>query len=375
MDSFKHYITEVALQASGREAARHTAKYITPYIGKEGTHTIASKAPGLNIGDSVTIHSHHVDDQGTHHIVVSKPGSSEKITIPTSKVHKVGTKTENEGHKVETKFFERMQKRGLTPEGAAPAGSTGGSDVTVVNKRKRTTHTGRDVSSNAEQYNGEVKKDTGAAFGQLTIEHDPDKGGWHIPDRAKKLRPGYADAIEKAGLIEHMNKNVPEPNKAPTTASGRAQNITAPHPDLKPAEAYLGDHHVDFLHVGSHGTYRVGENDTTGHGLPRLTGKGLWTARQKTSDPYKRTIQFQPHGSRGLNKSHVNLDNDTHLDEFAETLGHGKVPNTKNETPSPTKEQPKVEPKVAAVNSILQNRQRVRKPILGKNTMVKKGLR
>jgi hypothetical protein len=380
MDSFKHYITEVALQASGREAARHTAKYITPYIGKEGTHTIASKAPGLNIGDSVTIHSHHVDDQGTHHIVVSKPGSSEKITIPTSKVHKVGTKTENKGHQTEKDFFERMQKRGLTPEGATPAGSTAGSDVPVVDKRQNTTHLGRDITSQANELNGEVKKDTSAAFGQITIEHNPEKGGWHIPDRARKLRPGYADAIEKAGLIEHANKNIPEPHKAITTASGRAQNITVPHPDLQPAEAYLKDHDVDFLHIGSHGTFRVGENDATGHGLPRLTGKGLWTIRQKTSDPRKRTIQFQPHGSRGLHKSHVNLDNDDHLDEFAKTLGHGDAPapGVTNKSPVPVpsaKSEPKIEPKVAAVNSILQNRQRVRKPILGKNTMVRRGLR
>jgi hypothetical protein len=41
MYSFKYYITEVALQASGPEATRHAKKYITPYIGKEGTHTIA----------------------------------------------------------------------------------------------------------------------------------------------------------------------------------------------------------------------------------------------------------------------------------------------------------------------------------------------
>ena len=366
MLSFKHYITEVACQASGLEAARHTRKYITPFIGngQEGTHTIAAKAPGLNVGDNVTIHSHHINDQGIHHIVVSKPGSSEKITIPTSKVHKVGTKTENKGHKVETKFFQRMQNRGLTPEGAKPAGSTAGSDVPIINKRKRTTHTGRDITDKAEQLNGEVKKDTGAAFGQLTIVHDPERGGWHIPDGARELRPGYASAIEKAGLIEHANKNIPEPHKAITTASGKAQNITAPHPDLQPAEAYLKDHDVDFLHIGSHGTFRVGENDVTGHGLPRLTGKGLWTIRQKTSDPRKRTIQFQPHGSRGLHKSHVNLDNDEHLNAFARTLGHGDAPapTTNNETPSTaaTKPKPKVEPKAAAINSILQNRKRIR---------------
>jgi hypothetical protein len=316
--------------------------------------------------------------------VVSKPGSSEKITIPTSKVHKVGTKTENKGHQTEKDFFERMQKRGLTPQGAKPAGSTAGSDVPVIDKRQNTTHLGRDVTSQANELNGEVKKNTGAAFGQITIAHDPKKGGWHIPDSARKRRPRYAAAIEKAGLIEHMNKNVPDPGKAVTTTSGKAQNITVGHPDLGPAEDYLKDHHVDFLHVDSHGTYKVGEHDATGHGLPRLTGKGLWTARQKTLDPNKRTIQFQPHGSKGLKPSHVHLGNDDHLDEFAKTLGHGDAPapgvTNKSSVPitsakTEPKTEPKIEPKAAAVNSILQNRQRIRKPILGKNTRERKGLR
>jgi hypothetical protein len=374
MDSFKHYITEVALQASGPEAARHTAKYITPYIGKEGTHTIASKASGLNSGDKVTIHSHHVNDQGVHHIVVSKPGSSEKTTIPTSKVHKVGTKMENEGHKVETKFFERMKSRGLTPEGATPAGSTAGSDVPVINKKKKLTHTGRDVHG-AVQHNGEVKKDTGAAFGQLTINHDPAKGGWHISDKARALRPRYAREIEKAGIIEHMNKHVPNPEKAVTTKSGRAKNVTIDHPSLKPADSYLQDHHVDFVHVGSHGTYKVGEHDTTEHGMPGLTGHGIWNVRQKQfGNNRARTVMFQPKGKKGLDKSHVNLDDDKHLDEFAETLGHGKASDKK---PSPVKEQPKPEskpePKTELVKSLM--RQRIRQPILGKKTKERKGLR
>ena len=338
MHSFKYYITEVALRASGREAARDTAKYITPYIGngQEGTHTIASKVrrTGLDVGDNVTIHSHHVDDRGVHHIVVSKPGSSEKITIPTSKINKVGTNAENKGHRAEATFHERMKKWGLTPPGSKPAGSTAGSDVRIIDKRQNTTHLGRDVTSQANELNGEVKKDTGAAFGQLTIHHDPLKGGWHIPDRARKKQPKYAAAIEQAGIIDQMNKRVPDPGKATITNSGRAQTITIPHPDLNPVEAYLQDHHVDFLHVGSHGTYRVGGSDATGHGLPPITGQGAFDVRDKHQNN-TRTIQFRPRDSRGLNKSHVNLNNDDHLDAFAKTLGYGDAPahTTNNETP------------------------------------------
>jgi hypothetical protein len=339
MYSFKYYITEVAkaLQASGREAARHTAKYITPYIGngQEGTHTIASKAPGLNVGDNVTIHSHHVDDQGVHHIVVSKPGSSERITIPTSKIRKVGTNSANKGHRAEDAFHERMKKWGLTSPGSTPAGSTAGSDVTIINKAQNNTpHLVRDVTSQANELNGEVKKDTSAAFGQITIRHDPLKGGWHIPDDARKKRPKFAAAIENAGIIDQMNKRVPDPDKAAITNSGRAQTITIDHPDLKPAEAYLEDHNVDFVHVDSHGTYRVGDRDVTGHGLPPLTGQGAFDVRDKHRNK-TRTIQFRPRDSRGLIRSQVNLNNDDHLDAFAKTLGYGDAPahTTNNETP------------------------------------------
>ncbi len=314
------------------EGDRHAQKYIGKYLpGKpdhaEGTHTTTDDLSSeIKKGDSVTIHGHEIVN-GKHHAIVSAANSSNKVSVPIAKLNKPSgaTSVENEGHKYEKATFDRFKAHGLVPEGFNPAGSTAGTDVPIINKRKKTQHQGRIVAEKG-LLSGEVKKDTTAAFGQITVRHDPAKGGWHIPDSARAKRPEYAAAVEKAGLIDHLNKTVADPSKATTTESGRAKTERIPHPDLSPAESYLKDHHVDVLHVGGgHGTYRVGENDTTGHGLPRLTGKGLWSIRQKQTGANagsSRTIMFQPHGKSGLVNSHVNLDTDEHMEDFKKTLGH-----------------------------------------------------
>ena len=122
-----------------------------------------------------------------------------------------------------------------------------------------------------------------------------------------------------------MNKTQdPDKHTIETTASGRAKSITFKHPDLSPAVSYLKDHHVDVLHVVSgYGTYKVNSKDVTDHGLPPIKGKGKFIIREKQAgNKSARTIAFHPDGVKGLEKSHVNLDNDDHLEHFAKTLGH-----------------------------------------------------
>ena len=141
-------------------------------------------------------------------------------------------------------------------------------------------------------------------------------------DENSKLRR-YAKHIEKSGIIDHMNKHHPDPEKEHTTESGRAKTIEIKHPNLHPAEGYLKDHHVHVLQVGGHGTYKVGHKDETGHGLPSISGKGKWRIREKQKgNKSARTVAFHPDGVKGLNKSHVDLDNDEHLHKFKKTLGH-----------------------------------------------------
>jgi hypothetical protein len=159
-------------------------------------------------------------------------------------------------------------------------------------------------------------------MGQLTIHHTKEKG-WHIKDTQRAKRPEYAKHIEKSGILKHMNKNHPDPEKEQSTSSGRAKTIEIKHPNLHPAEGYLKDHHVHVLQVGGHGTYKVGEKDETGHGLPSISGKGKWRIREKQKgNKSARTVAFHPDGVKGLNKSHIDLDKDEDLHKFKKTLGH-----------------------------------------------------
>jgi len=317
------------ISSYGNEAEKHKMKYLDPYVGSENpTHEVGTKHENLKIGSKVRLHSVYTGNDKKNYAVVS--GEDKKqVTIPVSKLLKPGEEKVNLGTKYESDFVDRLRKHGLVPEKFQAAGSTAGADVMVLNKKKNITHPGR-VMSGDSVFQGEVKQDITAAMGQLTIRHNKEKG-WHIPDDARAKRPKYAAEIEKAGILEHMNKTIPDPNTAETTASGRAKSIVLKHSDLSPADAYLQDHHVDFVQVGSgFGTYKVGDKDKTEHGLPGLRGNGKWTIREKQAgNKNSRTVMFQPDGKKGLIKSHVNLDDDKHLEDFKKTLGHSVVNKTK----------------------------------------------
>ena len=325
MYSFLTFLNEASgtISGSGKDAERHRKKYLDPHVGsKVATHTLVRAHDHLESGAKVRIHK-VVDVNGVTHAEVSTEGSKVKSLVPATKIKKP-VETKNKGIEYEKSFYNRVKSRGLVPEDdTGPAGSTAGSDVSVLNKKKKTVHPGK-VQSADKVFHGEVKEDVNAAMGQLTIKYDPKMGGWHIPDDARKSRPKYAKEIENAGILEHMNKHYrPDKHDIVYTESGRAQNVVMKHPNLGPADAYLQDHHAHFLQVGSgFGTYRVGAADKTGHGLPKLNGMGKWTIRDKQVNKNSRTVMFQPDGKKGLIKSHVNLDDDTHLEAFAKTLGH-----------------------------------------------------
>ena len=322
MKSFKYWLEEAdgrgKLTASGKTGEEHLKKYVEPHLNSDKfTHHLAAEHGDMPKGTAVKlskvehikgkIHVHAEDESGNHHI------------IPISKLHKPGEAPKNKGHDYETKFVDRLKKHKLMPEHMHGAGSTAGTDFSVENKKKGVFHAG---SVTGKMLNGETKNGTTAAMGQLTIHHTPEKG-WHVGEAAKKKRPKYAEQIEKSGILEHMNKHHPEPHKEESTSSGRAKTIEIKHPNLEPAHAYLKDHHVHVLQVGGHGTYRVGEKDETGHGLPKISGKGVWRIREKQKgNKSARTVAFHPDGVKGLNKSHVDLDNDEHIHAFKKTLGH-----------------------------------------------------
>lgn len=318
MKPFKQFVSEVAISASGAQAERHQKKYIDPHLKSDKfTHILAKDHGDLIAGSKVKLH--HVDHINGHTHVHAEDEMGGHHILPVSKLHKPGTQKENAGHKYENDFITHLKKHGIMPHHLTGAGSTAGTDFQVEHRKNNSTHAGK---VQGDLLNGETKNGVTAAMGQITIHHNSEKG-WHIPDSARANRPKYAAEVEKAGVLEHMNKHHnPDKHDIRTTASGRAESVSIKHPNLEPGHAYLQDHHVHILQVGGHGTYRVGDKDHTGHGLPAISGKGKWTVREKQLGNKKaRTVAFQPDGAHGLNKSHVDLDKPDHIEAFKKTLG------------------------------------------------------
>lgn len=331
MLSFKTFLFETPISSSGQSAERHIKKYIDPHIGsKTPTHTTTKDFGSIKGGSKVRIHKKVQQYHRTLVHVSDEQGNKE--TMPVSRLHKPNEgKVKNKGLEFEQKFVEHLKKHGLMHSEAKGAGSTAGNDFHIINRKtgeklKVRVHEGvHDNSVNEEVLDedsihfGETKLDTSAAFGQLTIHHHPKKG-WHIPEESRKKRPKYAAAIEKSGVLDAFNKHH---KSAPKPEEGKkAKSFTQKHSDLKPIHAYLADHHVDVVHVGSHGTYRAGEHDKTGHGLPKMEGHGKWLVRQKTDNPNHRTVQFSPDGKKGLKPSHVDIMREDHMEAFKKSLGH-----------------------------------------------------
>lgn len=331
MKLFKDFISEATIRASGQSAERHTKQYITPYLPGSaghapGTHTMASSHGGISAGEKVTIHGHHVDEGGVHHATVSVAGSNKKIQIPTNKLNKPTTRS-NKGFAQEGRLVTHLNKHGLMTGGGA--GSTAGNDFHLIDKRKPTqkkisgsagTH-----SENETGLHGEHKSDIkSTAFGQITLSRHPETGKWHIYDKARAKRPEYAKHVENASitvngkkknLLQHLNDTEPHG----TTNKG---GFHSDHTDLSPAHAYMRDHHVDTVHIDSHGTYRAGmsqHEDRHKLGLPGMEGEGRFRVRQKTDNANKRTVQF---GITKLKKSNVNIGTDEGAKKIAKTLGH-----------------------------------------------------
>lgn len=306
------------MSASGRDSEDHIKKYIQPHIGSEEyTHTLAKEHEDLPAGSKLKLTGVFRYLDGKAHVnAIDHVG--EKHTIPISKLYKPGEAKPNKGHDYENKFVDRLKHHGIMPKHLSGAGSTAGTDFAVENRKTGKFHPG---TVNGNLLNGETKHGTSAAMGQLTIHHTKERG-WHIGDEARANRPLYAKHIESSGILDYMNKHHSKPEKSETTKSGRAKSIKIEHPNLDPADAYLQDHGVHVLQVGGFGTYSVGNKDHTGHGLPKISGNGAFIIREKQKgNKFARTVAFHPNGKKGLNKSHVDLDNDDHLFDFKKSLG------------------------------------------------------
>lgn len=328
-------LSEAKLSASGSRAQYHADKYIRPFLQgqpehKPLSHEIEGDVGGFKAGDKVTMHSHHIDDKGIHHVVVSKPGTK-KTAIPISKIKKVSGR-KNIGFEQESKLVNHLNGHGLMQ--GSGAGSTAGNDFHLIDKRgksKKKISGSEGVTTSESSVTGEHKSNLTAAFGQITLTRHPQTGLWHINDKARANRPEYAKAVENATitvngkrkkLIDHMN-DVQGRNYRKPAGRATAEDISSDDHDLSPAHAYMRDHHVDLVHLDSHGTYRAGlsqNKDRHNIGLPSLSGTGRFRVRQKDRNNDKaRTVQFM---IRKLPKSDVHIGTDEGAQQMKKVLGH-----------------------------------------------------
>jgi hypothetical protein len=335
MLSFVSFISEAKLTASGARGEYHAGKYIKPFVaGQPGhkplSHEIDGDVGEFRTGDKVTMHSHHVDSNGVHHVVVSKKGSN-KVAVPISKIKKVSDR-KNIGLAQESTLVNHLNGHGLMSGGGA--GSTAGNDFHLIDKKGKTTKKisgSEGVSTKESAVTGEHKSNLTAAFGQLTLTRHPKTGLWHVSDKARQNRPEYAAAVENAHitvngkkkkLLDHIN-NVQGKNYVKPAGRATAEDISSDDHDLSPAHAYMRDHHVDVVHLDSHGTYRAGmsqNKDKHKLGLPALEGTGRFRVRQKDRvNDNARTVQFM---IRKLDKSHTHIGTDEGANKMKKILGH-----------------------------------------------------
>lgn len=327
---FSNWLNESrgTISGSGMDMKRHKEQYIDPYIGsKSETHVMSKSHNDIPKGAGLKIHKTELKNNILHAHVTDNI-TNKKSIVPVSKLEKPGEVKKNKGLEYEKHFVQRLNNHGLMK--GSGAGSTAGTDYHLIDKRKNVKHKGLVKASDTSSIHlGETKDSPDkAAFGQATIHYHHQKG-WHIPDSTRNNRPKYCHEIEKVkikgddgykrSVLSHMNK-FHKPDKL-KIGGEKAKNVTVEHPNSDPAHAYLKDHHVDVIQIQHHGTYHVGEEDKTKHGLPKLEGSGKWTIRQKTSNPNHRTVMFQFKKS-SVKKSHVDLDRDDDVKAIKKTLGH-----------------------------------------------------
>lgn len=302
------------MTASGVEGDSHVEKFVKPFIGRTDTHTTHREFRDpesrhvISSGSKITIHGHEVVN-GKHHAIVSKSGSSQKVRMPISNILKP-TNTANAGIEHEDTFAKHLNRHGLmTGRGG---GSSERHDFHLENKNSGT------------KIHGETKSSLSAAFGQATLSHTSERG-WHFSDATKARFPHYTHAVENStvtrggvrkSLIGHINDTFGAPNKIKKSS----ENVYSDHSNLHPAHAYLRDHDVDVLHVGTHGTFRAGHSavkDRTSLGLPVASGGGRFRVRQK--DRNGLTVQFNV---SHLEKSPVDMSKSEHLSAIKRKLGH-----------------------------------------------------
>lgn len=316
---FLENLFETAIVGTGYKAPRHTKTYITPFIGQKLTHNLARSVGGHSEGTAVTIHS--TREEGGKHFATISASDGKKFEVPHSYLHKpesVVVRKGTAGFAKENELADKLKSRGLMDKNTATAGSTGGVDFHIINKKKGIKYGGK-VS---DQIGGESKISLKAKMGAIAVIHTKEKG-WHVSPKSKIQKPNLAHALESSRvngkpLLDHLNEHWGSPENGK-----RLPNVITDTTDLHPMHAYLRDHHADVLHIHTHGTFRGGlseKKDRTGGGFPVPKGTGRFTVGRERAGGTVNAA-FRVH-SKEFSKSNVDLMNDEHLNKIAKKLGH-----------------------------------------------------
>lgn len=332
MLNFSTFLSESKIKTmNAKEGDDDGDRHFRKYVNLGSKVTFARDHEGVAAGTDAEV----VDKKtinGVHHAIV-KVGKK-TIQAPINKLVKPAGAA-NKGLKFEEEFVRNLVSHGVMKPGSSGAGFTAGNDFHIYNRRTQTVHDGKvsedfegESSPPTSDPQGEAKESLKADFGQLTLSHDPNKGGWHISDKARGNRGEYASQIENATitvngkqkrLLDHINETIPPPTKGKVTKA----NLYSDDTDLSPMHAYLRDHHVDVLHIGSHGTFRAGlseKKDRTGTDLPVATGTGKFRVRGKHKTG-NLMIAFNP---TSMEKSNLDIHkNPEHMEEFKRRIGVG----------------------------------------------------
>jgi hypothetical protein len=311
-------LSETPIDATGVRAPRYTKTYVQPFIGKKMTHTLARDVGEMKAGSKVTVHS--TREEGGKHFAMVSGESGKKVEIPHNYMHKpeeaVKRRTEK-GFEAERNIANKLKNRGLMDKNTSVAGSSGGVDFHIINKKKNVRYGGKE----ANQIGGESKISLSAKMGAIHVSHTKERG-WHLSDKIKKQKPHLAAAFEKSTVngtpvLKHMNEHWGDPT------GKKLKQITGDTTDLHPLHAYMTDHHADVLHIHTHGTFRGGlseKRDRTGGGFPTPKGTGRFTIGRERADGGV-SAAFRVH-RQGFEHSHIDLMKDEHLEKVAKKLGH-----------------------------------------------------
>jgi hypothetical protein len=306
MEAASAFVSRATLKAAvtNPDSKRHVAKYLTPFLPNQphhaiGTHTLNRNVGDYDAGSLLTIIDHSIDDK-RHYATVQVVGARSEITIPVSWIQKPGSYV-NGGLSFESELVEHLNRHGLMTGGGA--GCTNGNDF--------------HLHGDGVVLNGEAKQSVRkAAFGQVTLHYDLEKG-WHIGEKAASKYRCYARTVETAtaggrSLLQRLNS---EFGPLDRTKDRSSRNVYSDDTSLVPMAAYLLDHDVDVLHVGSHGTLRSGRNSGSQLDLPWAIGVGYFRVRNK--HPGTLTAQFKV---REMNTSPIDISTDDGAEFIKERL-------------------------------------------------------